>query len=61
MHKTIKKAVDKCASFSSDACIFDHPCRVLEGKRCGYFEAAVLPDPENGEARLQYSIAHKEK
>lgn len=52
---SIKKAVNECASFSCGDCIFDNPCYPLEGKRCGWFEEAVLAAPEQSKARLDYA------
>mgnify|MGYP005646781095 CR=1 FL=1 len=36
---------DECANWSSNlkGCLGGSPCLVLLGKRCGYFERAVLP------------------
>ena len=39
---------DHCANYNKHygQCVYDHPCKVLEGKQCGYFEKAVLGPPE---------------
>jgi len=39
---------DNCANFDRhyQTCIDDAPCKVLEGRRCGYFERCVLGPPD---------------
>jgi hypothetical protein len=37
---------DICANFYEGGCVFDKPCCVTQGKRCGYFEKAVLHKPD---------------
>lgn len=32
-----------CASYDNGECLFSDSCDVLSGRRCKYFEAAVLP------------------
>ena len=40
-------AREECALFVAGGCAGDHPCGVLVGQRCSYFEAAVLPAHPN--------------
>jgi len=32
-----------CASYYEESCLFRDSCKVKDGKRCSYFEKAVLP------------------
>lgn len=40
-----EKQIPGCANYDHyhDTCMTDEPCLVMEGKRCSYFEKAVLP------------------
>lgn len=41
--KTLRTFIKKeCANYYENGCVYDHPCLVFEGKRCRYFEKAVL-------------------
>ena len=39
---------DKCANYGKhdEACLFGDSCKVMAGRRCDYFEKAVLGPPE---------------
>jgi len=48
-NQTLTKFVkDECANYIRhyQLCIDDKPCKVLAGKRCGYFEKVVLCSPD---------------
>lgn len=41
--RTLKQVVtEECANWTPRGCVWDHPCYVLDGRRCRYFEGAVL-------------------
>ncbi|MBL7186302.1 MAG: hypothetical protein ISS70_08240 [Phycisphaerae bacterium] len=39
---------DECANYSKhdEGCLFDESCKVMDGRRCDYFEKAVLGPPD---------------
>ncbi len=39
---------DECADYDKhyQRCVWDKPCRVLAGEKCGYFEKVVLCSPD---------------
>jgi len=36
----------ECANYRGDGCVYDQPCKVIQGKPCTYFERAVLGPPD---------------
>jgi hypothetical protein len=40
---------NECANYHKhdEACLFGEPCKVMKGKRCDYFEKAVLGPPDH--------------
>jgi len=34
---------EECANWVGRSCVWGHPCYIFTGKRCSYFEEAVLP------------------
>jgi len=58
----------ECANWSSRerGCVWGHRCHVLEGRRCPYFERAVLPawpgvaaEYERGTAQERLAVAQE--
>lgn len=47
----------ECANYdnSEKRCVFDYKCKILAGKRCAYFERAVLGPPDYKYRRSGYN------